>query len=53
MKFSGKIHKKQGFTLSLENMLLDKPQGGTKLTFPPGFIKVLINIISISQQEGC
>ena len=53
MKLSGKIPKKQGSTLSLENMLLEKPQGGVKLTFPPVFIKVLTNTISISQQEGC
>ena len=40
MKFSGKmwlmmilkVTKNQGFTLSLEDTVLEKPQGGVKLT---------------------
>ena len=43
MKFSGKmclkitlkVSKNQGFSLSLEDTLFEKPQGGVKLTLTP------------------
>ena len=37
-----KFTKKQVFTLSLENTLLDKSQGGVKLTLPPAFLGLSI-----------
>ena len=37
-----KFTKKQVFTLSLENTLLDKSQGGVKLTLPQAFLGLSI-----------
>ena len=33
-----KVTKKQGFTLSLEDTFLEKPQGGRCQTDPPAFL---------------
>ena len=48
MKFSGKmwlmiilkVTKKLGFTLSLENIFLEKPQGGGGSNWPPSLLRV-------------
>ena len=51
MKFSGKTwlminiksQKKSKFTISLENKLLEKPQGGVKLIPSPAFFRLKIS----------
>ena len=41
-----KVTKKQDFTLSLEDKLLEKPQG---VNLTPSFFRVKINTFSLSQ----
>ena len=40
-----KVTKKQGFTLSLENMFLEKPQGEV-VTPTPAFLGLIINSLN-------
>ena len=45
-----KSHKKQGFTFSLENTFLGKPQGGK--TDPPSLLRVKLSIYSTNLFNG-
>ena len=62
MKFSGKMYlkiilkvtKHQGFSLSLEDTLFEKPQGGVKLTPPPpAILELNLDVIPVSEPTIC
>ena len=46
-----KVTKKQGFTLSLEDTFLEKPQGGDQIEPPPSHLSVNTSQQTSSQRQ--